>query len=227
VLTVRDTGRGMDGPTLERATEPFFTTKPEGSGTGLGLSSVAAFAAAAGGYMKLDSEPGAGTAVSLHLPRAPEVAETAAEQNSNAPRGGGELVLVVDDDASVREITMQRLEALGYAVEEAPDASSALRALHATEDFALVLSDINMPGPMNGLALRDRLAAEMPHIPVVLITAHEEMAGGAGQRQILSKFCSQLTLAQALASALASTLGTRGGSNPVQEETQETGAART
>ena len=98
VITVRDTGEGMDDYTLSRATEPFFTTKPEGVGTGLGLSSVAAFAAAAGGFVSIRSELGLGTSVSIHLPREHGVLDAAPSTVSDVPRGEGKLVLVVDDD---------------------------------------------------------------------------------------------------------------------------------
>jgi PAS domain S-box-containing protein len=206
VVTVRDTGKGMDQETLRMSKEPFFTTKSAGSGTGLGLSSVDAFAASAGGHMSIESAPGEGTVVSLHLPRArePNRAIHQPEPTTNIPLGHGELVLIVDDDHYVRGITMQRVEALGYAVEEAPDAVSALQTLQSVGGFDLVLSDVSMPGPMNGLDLNKRLAAEMPKIPIVLITAHEHLVGDDDQIPILSKSCGQRELAQALATALAS-----------------------
>ena len=86
---------------------------------------------------------------------------------------------------------MQRLEALGYAVEEASDVASAIETLHTCDAVDLVLSDISMPGSMNGFGFRDRLAVEMPHLPVVLITAHEELVSSEGLTPILSKFCSR------------------------------------
>ena len=221
LIEVTDTGKGMDGETLRRATEPFFTTKPDGAGTGLGLSSVAAFAAAAGGSMSIASEPGRGTTVSLRLPRLLEHHAAAANAGTAPPRGMGELILVVDDEAYVRESTMQRLEALGYAVEESSEGAGAIDMLRSHPDFALVLSDISMPGAMDGFALRDKLAEEMPHLPVLLITAHEELVTGDGM--ILSKSSSQQDLAQALADALLK----RKLSDASYKETRETGHAST
>lgn len=221
LIEVTDTGKGMDGETLRRAPEPFFTTKPDGAGTGLGLSSVAAFAADAGGSMSLASEPGRGTRVSLRLPRAMEHHAAAASPGAAPPRGNGELILVVDDEAHVRESTMQRLEALGYAVEESSDGADAAGMLRSHPDFALVLSDISMPGAMDGFALRDMLREEMPLLPVVLITAHEELVTGDGR--ILSKSSSQQELARALADALLA----RKGADASYPETGETGHAST
>ena len=206
VISVCDSGKGMDKETLRMSTEPFFTTKAAGAGTGLGLSSVASFATSAGGYMSIESEPEAGTTVSIYLPRASEPLRTSMEMDSpkDIPLGQGELVLIVDDDEHVREIVMQRVEALGYAVEEAADAVAALDVLQTSGTFDLVLSDVTMPGPMNGLDLQQRLERDMPHLPLVLITAYEQIVGDAGSARILSKSCSQKDLAQALAAALAS-----------------------
>lgn len=202
LLTVRDTGTGMDKSTLSNATEPFFTTKREGAGTGLGLSSVTNFTEAAGGYVVIESVHGSGTSVSLYLPRAPEPAEIKADEPASLlPRGNGELILVVDDEDSMRETLMQRLEALGYAVEEASDAAMAMDKILSLDSVDLVLSDIMMPGPLDGIGLRNRLAVEMPRVPVVLITSDFEIS--RRQNKTLFKSCSQMELAKVIALALA------------------------
>ncbi len=207
VLTIKDTGCGMDAATLARATEPFYSTKPEGAGTGLGLTSVSAFAANVHGYMTIASAPGEGTSVSLHIPRTLAERTTAREADAGLPMGDGELVLVVDDDTAVREGTLQRVEALGYSVESAAHAGEAISKLLSMPSIALVLSDIAMPGDLNGFGLRDWVAAEMPHVPVVLISAHEhflsEGAADARGGRVLAKSCSRHQLAQALDCALA------------------------
>lgn len=207
VIMVRDTGCGMDEATLARATEPFFSTKPEGAGTGLGLTSVSAFATNAHGYMSITSTLGEGTSVALYIPRAQAERSLPRGTDSSLPLGDGELVLVVDDDPAVREATMQRVEALGYAVEAAANAGEAIRKLLTYPAIALVLSDIAMPGDLNGFGLLDWVAAEMPEVPVVLISAHEHFLSDgltdphAGR--VLAKSCSRRQLAQALAGALA------------------------
>lgn len=207
VLTISDTGCGMDRTTLGRATEPFFSTKPEGAGTGLGLTSVAAFASSSRGFMQIESAPGQGTAISISIPRATATRTAGAEPSGMLPMGDGELVLVVDDDAAVRESTMQRVEALGYAVDEAASGRGAIARLTAGGPIALVLSDIAMPGDLNGFGLRAWIAAEIPHVPVILFSAQEHLLRhgewAAGQGEVLAKSCSRQQLAEALARAMA------------------------
>ena len=203
VLTIRDTGCGMDRATRERALEPFFSTKPEGAGTGLGLTSVAAFVAGARGHLNIDSAPGHGTTISLVLPRAHVQRPDARDVGESLPMGDGECVLVVDDDPAVRESTLQRVEALGYAVDEAANAGEAIGKILMNPAIALVLSDIAMPGDLNGFGLRDWISLECPDLPVVLISAHEHfLRDGSGSRsggEVLSKTCSREALAHALA----------------------------
>lgn len=205
VLVVEDTGCGMDKVTLARATEPFFSTKAEGAGTGLGLTSVSAFATNAHGHLSIASIPGQGTSVSLYIPRTQADRAAVRETDAGLPMGDGELVLIVDDDPAVREATLQRVEALGYCVEAAANAGDAIRKLLEGPDIALVLTDIAMPGDLNGFGLRDWVSAEMPHVPVVLISAHEhflsEGAAGVRSGNVLAKSCSRRQLAQALAAA--------------------------
>lgn len=203
-LTVRDTGRGMDQSTLRNALKPFFTTKRMGAGTGLGLSSVVNFAEAAGGYVELDSAPGSGTSVSLFLPRVNGSAIAPEQPRFTLTRGSGELILVVEDDPHMREALMQRLEALGYAVEEAKDASEAVDKLLIVDSIDLVISDIIMPGDMNGIDLRDWLERQIPHIPVLLITSDYELV--RSEKKTVFKSCSQRELAESVALALGKPL---------------------
>jgi CheY-like chemotaxis protein len=173
-ISVGDNGSGMDAATLARASEPFFTTKPAGSGTGLGLSMAKGFAEQSGGGLAIESVPGAGTRVTLWLPRSPategaaepaaEVAERAA-QDLAPPR-----VLLVDDEALVRETLAAELAARGWAVEQAADAQEALRILDADmQQFDLLVTDLAMPG-MDGLRLLHQVRLRRPRLPGVLLT---------------------------------------------------------
>lgn len=203
-ISIRDTGRGMDADTLTRSTEPFFSTKLGGLGTGLGLSSVAEFARSASGYLSINSTPEVGTTVSLHIPRAHAGEDRSVQQPHvlSSPTGNGELVLIVDDDDWQREILMQRVEALGYSVEEAADVPSALSTLHSIQAISVVLSDVNMPGPMNGMDLLRTLNDMTPETPVILLTGHQDRPPVPPNTVLLAKSCTRLELAHALATAL-------------------------
>jgi len=173
-ISVSDDGVGMRREVLEHALEPFFTTKTEERGTGLGLSSVRNFALEAGGFVTIDSQEGMGTAVRIYLPRA---RQQPAERNdeiekSDIPLGDGECVLVVEDDERVRDVTLRRIEALGYVAEQARSGSEAFALLKSGLPIDLVLSDVVMPGVMSGLDLARRVRAEMPTIGLVLATGY-------------------------------------------------------
>ncbi len=172
-LTVTDTGTGMDAATLARASEPFFTTKPAGSGTGLGLAMAKGFAEQSGGGLLIESAPGAGTKVTLWLPvgvavedAPPETADggEAATEEMPAPR-----VLLVDDEKLVREALAAELVAHGWRVEQAADAREALRRLEAATPFDLLVTDLAMPGS-NGLELLRQARQRVPGLPGVLLT---------------------------------------------------------
>jgi hypothetical protein len=148
---------------LERAIELFFTTKDPGKGTGLGLSSVFGFAKQSGGFATLASQVGKGTTVNLYLPRAAEgPVQKHAGHTDSTPQGDGELILVVEDDDLVRKVTLERLEALGYAVIEARSGPEAIERLKSDEPIALVFSDIVMPGGMIGHDLASWVLAAKP-----------------------------------------------------------------
>jgi CheY-like chemotaxis protein len=170
-LTVRDTGAGMDGSTRARAFEPFFTTKPIGQGTGLGLSTVYGIVKQNGGYVWLESEPGMGTTVRIHLPEAEDVAEAEA-QPPTAPAHGGETVLVVEDEPVVRRMARAALEGSGYRVMEAEDGADALTVLERTVDEVdLVLSDVVMPR-MGGKELDEALRSIRPGLPRLFMSGY-------------------------------------------------------
>jgi PAS domain S-box-containing protein len=174
-VSVIDTGTGMPPEVHSRAPEPFFTTKDPGTGTGLGLTSVFAFARESGGFATVATQVGKGTTVSIYLPRAaPKAAKSdvGSTNGGTVPQGDGELILVVENDHLVREATLQRLEALGYAVIEARTTPEAIERLKSDEPVALVLSDIVMPGGMSGRDLARWVLAAKPSVKVLLMSAY-------------------------------------------------------
>jgi PAS domain S-box-containing protein len=177
-LCVSDTGTGMTPQVAARAFDPFFTTKPLGMGTGLGLSMIHGFARQSGGQVRIYSEPGQGTAVCLYLPR--HRGETAAEPVPAAPampRGGqGETVLVVDDEPTVRMLVAEVLAELGYTAIEAADALAGLALLQAAGRIDLLVTDVGLPGGMNGRQLADAARESRPGLKVLFITGYAENA---------------------------------------------------
>ena len=173
-IYVADTGAGIAPELLDRIFEPFFTTKGE-DGTGLGLSMVYGFADQSGGAIRIDSKLGFGTSASLFLPRveAKVIAQSSAQPEPIA-RGDGETVLVVEDEDDVRMLTMQSLRGLGYAPLGAATAGEGLEVLGARPDVRLVMTDIMMPGGMDGLALAREIRARRPGLPVVVASGYSE-----------------------------------------------------
>jgi PAS domain S-box-containing protein len=174
LLSVSDTGEGMPPEVLERAFEPFFSTKEPGRGTGLGLSTVYGFAEQSGGHVTIESKIGRGTTVSLYLPRAQAGAEAVAAHQSEPVllSENNEVILVVEDNAEVRELTMQRVEGLGYVAIEAESGPAAVRILESGGHVDLVLSDIVMAGRMSGYDLARWIGEHHPGIRVVLTTGY-------------------------------------------------------
>jgi CheY-like chemotaxis protein len=168
-LGVRDTGEGMTPAVLSRASEPFFTTKPEGKGTGLGLAMARGFAEQSGGALHMESAPGRGTTVSLWLPVADADLPAAAPAFARPAGEAIARVLLVDDEAVVREITAEGLQAAGYVVRVASCAAEALALLDAGEAVDILVSDLSMPG-MNGLALVYEAQRRRSGLPAVLLT---------------------------------------------------------
>ena len=165
-LEVTDTGVGMDAATLARAAEPFFTTKPKGKGTGLGLAMVDGFAAQSGGALQIVSEPGRGTSAYLWLPQAPSSTEAAAVPASSTPR---RRALVVDDKPMMRRFLVECLRHEDWDAMEAEDAGRALARLEAGDEFGLLITDLAMPG-MDGFALIQAARKWRPAMPAVLVT---------------------------------------------------------
>jgi PAS domain S-box-containing protein len=175
VVEVADSGVGMDPTVKDRVFEPFFTTKPIGQGTGLGLSMIYGFMQQSNGYIDLQSVPGSGTTMSLYLPVAPAGVEFASPQkDKEAPKGAGQLVLVVEDDDQVRLLVSFLLEELGYAVITARDADAAMSHI-ASQRIDLLISDVGLPG-MNGRQLAEAFREAHPSTPVLLMTGYAESA---------------------------------------------------
>ncbi len=184
-LSIIDEGQGMPRETLRRIFEPFFTTKGVGKGTGLGLAQVYGFTRASGGDVRVDSEPGRGTTVSLYLPRTAKTPAPASLPDQPKPSQRDERhgrVLLVEDEDSVATLVAEMLHELGYDVLRAASAASALRMLDAEQDFILVFSDMVMPGRMNGMELAREVSHRRPDLPVVLTTGFSEAAAQAREQ---------------------------------------------
>ena len=179
-LTVSDNGVGMTPEVVARAFDPFFTTKPIGMGTGLGLSMIYGFAKQSGGQVRIYSEPGKGTSVSIYLPRHDEQEEAVSEpvEAPLAPRADqGDTVLVVDDEPALRMIIVEVMRGLGYATLEAGDGAGALRILQSPRQrIDLLVSDVGLPGGMNGRQVADAARTVRPGLKVLFITGYAENA---------------------------------------------------
>ncbi|WP_247875898.1 ATP-binding protein [Azospirillum sp. TSH100] len=178
-LCVSDNGTGMTPDVIEKAFDPFFTTKPIGQGTGLGLSMIYGFAKQSGGHVKIYSEVGAGTMVCLYLPRHRGEAEEEEPREETAvspPARVGETVLVVDDEPSLRLMVMDLLSDLGYAAIEAADGAAGLRVLQSEARIDLVVTDVGLPGGMNGRQMIDLARVGRPKLKTLFITGFAENA---------------------------------------------------
>jgi PAS domain S-box-containing protein len=176
-IYVTDTGSGMSPETLARVYDPFFTTKPIGQGTGLGLSMVYGFAKQSRGHIRIESEVGVGTTVRLYLPRDHRAAVERAilAPHHETPQGAGETVLLVEDDMSVRMLLADLLSELGYASIEAPDAETALPVLASNKRLDLLITDIGLPG-LGGRQLADLAREHRPGLKVLFVTGYAEHA---------------------------------------------------
>jgi signal transduction histidine kinase len=172
-VSVRDTGTGISPEVLSRVFDPFYTTKGQGEGTGLGLSMVYGFAKQSGGLVTIESEEGVGTLVRLYLPQAEEeIGEQAEDEVGEVPRGRGESVLVVEDEPAVRELVVSLLEELDYEVDGAGDGAEALAVLAATEHVDLLLSDVVLPGGMSGVQLSREVKQRRPEVRILLMSGY-------------------------------------------------------
>jgi PAS domain S-box-containing protein len=204
-IALTDAGEGMDEETLARATEPFFTTKGVGRGTGLGLSMVQGFAEQLSGGLKLRSAKGKGTTAEIWLPVSEgEIQEKPVSQNATTPPALEHLtVLAVDDDALVLMNTTAMLEDMGHKVLEAMSGPEALELVRRNPDISMVVTDFAMPR-MNGRELVAAIHAERPDVPVILATGYAELPAGDEVNALrLPKPFGEPELARALAAALA------------------------
>jgi len=183
-LSVSDTGEGMSAEVIQRCCEPFFTTKGVEKGTGLGLSMVYGFVKQSGGHIKIYSETGHGTSVKLYFPRAQSVDEPAARVASEMPPARGECVLVVEDNAELRAVSVKQLGDLGYRALEARDAREALTLLAAHPEVSLLFSDIVMPGGMTGTELAREVRRLYPALKILLTSGYTARAMSNGFHDI-------------------------------------------
>ncbi|MDP9898612.1 ATP-binding protein [Variovorax ginsengisoli] len=210
-LCVTDTGTGMPPEVIQRIFEPFYTTKPIGLGTGLGLSMVYGFARQSGGQVRVYSEVGMGTTMCIYLPRHHAGIE---EFDSPvpieiSPPGGHGFVLVVDDEAAVRALVVEVLEEMGYQTLEAEDGATGMAVLQANARIDLLITDVGLPGGMNGRQLADGARATRQELKVLFITGYAENAViGNGHlepwMQVLTKPFTLDTLARRVRALIAS-----------------------
>ncbi|WP_341964613.1 response regulator [Pseudomonas sp. RC10] len=179
-LCVSDNGTGMSADVVKRAFDPFFTTKPIGMGTGLGLSMIYGFARQSGGGVQIRSAVGKGTQVCIYLPVQGEAIafspDTPLQEQPPGPVAGGETVLVVDDEPTVRTLVAEVLTDLGYRVLEAENGGAALEILQTRQTIDLLVSDVALPGGMNGRQLADAARSVRPGLKVLFVTGYAENA---------------------------------------------------
>ena len=186
-LCVTDTGTGMTPDVIAKAFDPFFTTKPLGQGTGLGLSMIYGFAKQSGGQVRIYSEVGEGTTLCIYLPRHYGAADADGVGFESAPAvamDAGETVLIVDDEPTVRMLVTDVLDDLGYTVIEAADSVAGLRVLQSDARIDLLITDVGLPGGMNGRQMADAARESRPNLKVLFITGYAENAAiGNGHLQ--------------------------------------------
>jgi signal transduction histidine kinase len=193
MIVVSDTGTGILPAAVDRIFEPFFTTKPVGQGTGLGLSTSLAIVRSHGGFIRVQTDQGRGTSFQVYLPvREPGATEATPETAPSLPRGNGELILIIDDEASVREVTRRTLETFGYRAMVAADGAAGATAYAASQaDIAVVITDMMMPG-LDGAATMGMLRQINPRVRLIAASGLAEDARvaralEAGASLVLSK----------------------------------------
>jgi CheY-like chemotaxis protein len=178
-LCVSDSGTGMAPDVVAHAFDPFFTTKPLGQGTGLGLSMIYGFARQSGGQIRIYSEVGKGTTMCLYLPRHdedPTFYDAVNVPEASESPGDGEVVLVIDDEPSIRMLITDVLSDTGYSVLEASDGPAGLRVLQSAARIDLLITDVGLPGGMNGRQVADAARTLRPDLRVLFITGYAENA---------------------------------------------------
>lgn len=203
MMAVTDTGVGMSPELLEKVFEPFFSTKEEGKGSGLGLSMVYGFVKQSGGHVKIYSEPGHGTCVKVYLPRAVEAEDVEVAVDRGPIAGGSETVLVVEDDEEVRETVVAMLSDLGYRTLKASDATSALSVIDSGISIDVLFTDVVMPGSLKSAELARKSKERMPGIAVLFTSGYTENSIVHGGRldagvELLSKPYTREALARKL-----------------------------
>lgn len=203
MLAITDTGSGIPADLMERVFEPFFSTKPEGQGTGLGLSMVFGFVKQSDGHIKLYSEPGQGTTVRLYLPRNREREDQANDTDTGPVTGGSETILVVEDDEDVRQTAVDLLTDLGYRVLKAKDADSALAIVESGVPIDILFTDVVMPGNLRSPELARKAKERIPGLIVLFTSGYTDNAIVHGGKldagvQLLSKPYSREALARKL-----------------------------
>ncbi|MGE5270457.1 MAG: ATP-binding protein [Thiohalocapsa sp.] len=214
-ISVSDTGSGMAQEVAARAFEPFFTTKPVGEGTGLGLSQVLGFARQSGGEVRIDSQLGQGTTMTILLPRTRESLPRAVHEDRPVSHDGkAATILVVDDDPAVRELTVQALDTMNYRVIEAENGRVALDLFRQNERIDLALIDLVMP-VMDGRQLAISLRAADPESAILFMTGYDNLSGSDdpfAQEMVIKKPFKLVELAAAVEKALAARNGESSGS---------------
>jgi PAS domain S-box-containing protein len=200
MLAVTDTGTGMTPDVLERAFDPFFSTKPEGEGTGLGLSMAYGFVKQSGGHIRIYSEIGDGTTVKIYLPRSTEAVADLRPATRSDIRHGSETVLVVEDDLTVQSTVIDMLAGLGYTVLKANDAQQALAVIGSGVHVDLMFTDVVMPGPVRSPEMARQATRLLPHLKVLFTSGYTQNAIVHGGRldqgvELLSKPYSREQLA--------------------------------
>ena len=208
-LSITDSGNGIAAEHLEHIFEPFFTTKEPGKGTGLGLSMVYGFIVRCNGHIKVVSEQDVGTTFRLYMPRSklvPQV-QTRHIKQTETPSGGNETILVVDDEVALRELVEESLKELGYRILTAGDGLQALKILSETPKINLLISDVIMPGGLNGYELAEQATVNNPQLKVILASGYSESALASNNKKnfsaiLLNKPYSLAELAQQVQTVL-------------------------
>jgi PAS domain S-box-containing protein len=211
VIGVTDTGSGIPPEILTHVFEPFFTTKPVGQGTGLGLSMIYGFAKQSGGQVQIESRVGVGTSVRLYLPQhsGEDDAEALQDRRTEAPRAGyDETILIVDDEPAIRTVIAEVLYELGYAAIEVSDGASGLKVLQSDVRIDLLITDVGLPGGLNGRQMADAARRQRPKLPVLFITGYaESVAIGKGALEPAMYVMSKPFAMDVLASRIKSIIG--------------------
>jgi signal transduction histidine kinase/DNA-binding response OmpR family regulator len=207
VLAISDTGCGMPPDVIARAFEPFYTTKPEGQGTGLGLSMAYGFVKQSDGHIQIYSEPGSGTTVKVYLPRSTQPEVETADRRSMTMVGGSETILVVEDDLAVQTTVVDILSGLGYRVLRANDGQSALTIIQSGVPVDLIFTDVVMPGPVRSIEMTRQARQLCPDIQVLYTSGYTQNAIVHGGRldpgvELISKPYRREELARKLRSML-------------------------